>query len=51
MNHFISQYKVAVCFEDGIGTTKDPKKVIEWFSKAAENGDDRAKEKLGIETE
>jgi len=33
-----AQHNLAVCFQDGIGTSANPEKMFYWYKKAAENG-------------
>jgi TPR repeat protein len=35
-----------MCYEYGEGVTKDIPKAIKWYTKAAKQGDDEAKEKV-----
>ena len=38
---------LAGCYKEGIGVDKDLAKAIEWYTKAAEQGNEEAKTKLG----
>ncbi|CAB4421166.1 unnamed protein product [Rhizophagus irregularis] len=46
MDNNVAQYNVAVCFDDGIGTTKDFDKALQWYKKSENNGYNRATERL-----
>ena len=41
-----AQHKLAAFYLKGIGVPRDRDKAIEWFNKAAANGDERAKAEL-----
>ena len=42
-----AQFSVAIAYEDGVGTKKDPKQAFDWYSKAAKQGHEGAQYKLG----
>ncbi|MEG3618895.1 tetratricopeptide repeat protein [Magnetovibrio sp. PR-2] len=42
------QYKIAIMYETGDGTKKDPREAVKWLMKAAEQGYPDARVKLGI---
>lgn len=37
-----AQYKLSICYNDGLGVAKDNLTALKWLSKAQENGDDEA---------
>ena len=41
-----AMFYVGVCYENGMGVVYDKTKGFEWFLKAANHGDARAKQKL-----
>ena len=41
-----AQCRLAYYYEKGKGVEKDSEKAVEWYTKAAEQGDQEAKEKL-----
>ena len=43
-----AQYNLAVCYQDGIGTPKNPEKEFYWYQRAANNGLTEAKHILGV---
>ena len=42
------QYRLAECYENGIGTEKDEEKAFEWYRKSAEQGNAEAQFKLAV---
>ena len=42
-----AQFSVAIAYEDGVGTNKDPKQAFDWYSKAANQGHSGAQYKVG----
>lgn len=46
-SHAQAQRFLGVCYEQGEGVAKDPAKSIEWYTKAAKQGDADAQLKLG----
>ncbi|KAI8981825.1 hypothetical protein BDF20DRAFT_818321 [Mycotypha africana] len=47
-NHPECTYRVAVCYELGIGTKKDPRYAMQFYRKAANSGDPSGMYKLGL---
>ena len=43
-----AQYALAYCWDGGIGTIKDPRKAVEWYEKAAAQGNAIAQNNLGL---
>jgi TPR repeat protein len=43
-----AQWCLAVCYEKGNGVKKDLTNAIEWYTKAAEQGDKEAQDKLSL---
>ena len=37
--HYQAQLNLGVCYQYGIGVEKDEKQAVEWYQKAAEQGD------------
>ena len=42
-----AQYKLGLCYSEGLGVAKDPVQAILWWRKAAEQGDAMAQFKIG----
>jgi TPR repeat protein len=47
-DHMYAQFRLALCFDFGRGTEKNPKKAFEWYTKAALQGHCVAEHHLGI---
>ena len=43
-----AQHILGLCYDNGEGTTKDPKKAVFWYTKAAEQGDAKAQTNLSV---
>jgi len=41
-----AQYNLGLCYYKGAGVTKDEKEAVNWWTKAAKQGDSRAKQEL-----
>ncbi|PKC09872.1 HCP-like protein [Rhizophagus irregularis] len=46
MENKVAQYNVAICFDDGICAIKDFDMALQWYKRSADNGYDRAIERL-----
>lgn len=43
-----AQYNLAICYDEGKGTSKDEKQAAHWYAQAAEQGDADAQFSLGV---